>query len=176
MKKESQITQQVIAELTATDEKKLLKSIEKIKSKGNDQIIPPLLDLFVTTNYDSVKSAIKNLLNELKTSTGLVYLIEGLKLDNQELQEVILGALWSSGMNPKEYLPEIVHAACNGNYMIAVEAITIIENLEGPFDEEKVTEAKLTLNEYFSQPEDDKKELIKAILILINEIDESLEA
>ena len=75
-----------------------------------------------------------------------------------------------------EYLPEIVEAACSSSYMVAFEALTVLENLEGPFDEEKISEAKLIINDYFANPHEETKQLISVILGLLNEMDNSLDA
>ena len=176
MEKESKIIEQLKKELTVAGESNLLKTLEKVKSKGNDQMIEPILNLYSSTKHDSVKAAVKGLLNELKTVDGTVILIEGLYNSNNELKEVILGSLWSAGLNPVEYLPEIVGAACSGNYMVAFEAITVLENMEGPFEEEKISESKLIINDYFAEPKEETKQLISSILGLINQMDESLEA
>jgi hypothetical protein len=176
MEKEAKIIEQLKTELTFTSEPKLLKTLEKVKGKGNDQMVEPILNLYSTTKHDSVKKVIKGLLNELKVIDGTTILIERLKNCDNELKEVILGALWSAGLNPIEYLPEIVEAACSSSYMVAFEALTILENLEGPFDEEKISESKLIINDYFAKPNEETKQLISVILGLLNEMDNSLDA
>ena len=103
-------------------------------------------------------------MNELKVIDGTNILIERLKNCDNELKEVILGALWSAGLNPIEHLPEIVEAACSSSYMVAFEALTVLENLEGPFDEEKISESKLIINDYFAKPNEETKQLISVIL------------
>ena len=96
MEKEAKIIEQLKTELTFTDEPKLLKTLEKVKGKGNDQMVDPILRLYSSTKHDSVKKAIKGLLNELKLTKGTSVLIEKLKNCDNELKEVILGALWSA--------------------------------------------------------------------------------
>ena len=164
MEKEAKIIEQLKTELTFTSEPKLLKALEKVKGKGNSQMVAPILNLYSSTKHESVKKAIKDLLNELKVTNGTTILIEKLKNCDNELKEVILGALWSAGLNPIEYLPEIVEAACSSSYMVAFEALTVLENLEGPFDEEKISEAKLIINDYFANPHEETKQLISVIL------------
>lgn len=176
MEKEAKIIEQLKTELTFTSEPKLLKTLEKVKGKGNDQMVEPILNLYSSTNHESVKKAIKGLLNELKVTDGTTILIGKLKNCDNELKEVILGSLWSAGLNPVEYLPEIVKTACSSNYMVAFEALTVLENLEGPFDEEKISEAKLIINDYFANPNEETKQLISVILGLLNEMDNSLDA
>ncbi len=176
MEKEAKIIEQLKTELTFTSEPELLKTLKKVKGKGNHQMVEPILNLYSSTKYDSVKKEIKNLLNELKVIDGTAILIEKLKDCENALKELILGALWSAGLNPIEYLPEIVEAACCSSYMVAFEALTVLENLEGPFDEEKISESKLIVNSYFANPNEETKQLISVILGLLNEMDNSLDA
>ena len=48
--------------------------------------------------------------------------------------------------------------------MVALEALTLIENLEGPFNEQDLIESMITLNEYLTNQTDDKKDLINSML------------
>ena len=139
-------------------------------------MVDPILNLYSSTKHESVKKAIKGLLNELKVTDGTTILIEKLKNCDNELKEVILGLFGVLDLIQIEYLPEIVEAACSSSYMVAFEALTVLENLEGPFDEEKISEAKLIINDYFANPNEETKQLISVILGLLNEMDNSLDA
>jgi hypothetical protein len=50
-----------------------------------------------------------------------------------------------------------VTAAIKGSFMEAFEAYTIIDNLEGPFEEENIMEAQLVLKSYFSMANEDEE-------------------
>ena len=47
--------------------------------------------------------------------------------------------------------------------MVALEALTLIENLDGPFNEEDLIEGLISVNEYLSNELDDKEDLIRSI-------------
>ncbi len=75
----------------------------------------------------------------------------------------MLFAIWSSNLDACDHIPVIVNVACKSDFMVALEALTLIENLEGPFNEEDLMEGMIHINEYMSGPLDDKEGLIKSI-------------
>ena len=101
--------------------------------------------------------------------------MEGLLDGDDEVNEMILFSLWHANLNPINYIAEIVEASCRGSYLVALEGLTVIENLEGPFNEEVINDAKIVLNDYF-QNEDEKSELIKSILQCIQDFDNFISA
>jgi hypothetical protein len=155
----------LLEELQSIEEDVVVKALDKIKEKGNVKFITPMLDAFEDTDSDLVREMIRVILSELKVSAGVAPLVEGLQRRNDELNEIILFALWHADFNPIHYLEDIVIAACEGSYMTALEGLTLIENLEGPFPSEKVVSAKLVVDEYIKEKgkEGDKNVLIIAI-------------
>ena len=70
-----------------------------------------------------------------------------------------------------DHLKEITQAACNGDYMVILEALTVIENLEGPFSEEDIFQASTLLQEQlYELPDGDKKELLNSMYHFIQEM------
>ena len=68
-----------------------------------------------------------------------------------------LNAFWQTGFNSHENMDKFVTAAIKGSFMEAFEAYTIIDNLEGPFEEENIMEAQLVLKSYFSMANEDEE-------------------
>lgn len=172
-KRELEVIKQLISELNSDDSKIVLKAIKKAKDKGTKDIIPALLTTYSAGN-EKIKAEIKALLGELKVTNTLPILITSLHSADNEISELILSSIWNSNLDAADYIPEIVEAACTKGYMAAFEALTILENLEGPFEEEKISEAKLLLNEYFSKDPGETDELLKTILEIINRMDNSI--
>ena len=48
-----------------------------------------------------------------------------------------------------DHIPELIEASCSGNYMVILEALTVLENLEGPFNEDDLFQANTLLQQYF---------------------------
>ena len=58
-----------------------------------------------------------------------------------------------------------------GNYMVILEALTVIENLEGPFTEEDIFNASTLLQEQIhDSPESAEKELLSSMYHLLQEM------
>lgn len=55
-------------------------------------------------------------------------------------RHILVAACWESEINFSKYLPFFVLLAMDDNYLISLEAITCIENMEGPFDEQHIAD------------------------------------
>lgn len=164
---------QIIKDLTSTDETIVLKALVKVRDKGKTEVLVPLFNLFDTTESEKVKTEIKTILSDIKDSYALEVIIEKLRTGSEDLNEVLLHSLWNSNLNAVDYIPEVIDAAKDGNYMIALEALTVIENLDGPFSNEKLTEAQFILNEYFADGVDEKEALMRSILDVILKLEDT---
>lgn len=56
-------------------------------------------------------------------------------------RHLLVAACWESEINFSKYLPFFILLALDDNYLISLEAITTIENMEGPFEEKDVKDA-----------------------------------
>lgn len=168
----NKIITQIIKDLQSSDEALILKVLVKVRDKGNTEVLEPLFDLFERTDNEKVKAEIKMILADIKDSYALEVIIERLSTGSNALNEVLLYALWNSSLSALDYIPEVVDAAKKGNYMIALEALTVIENLDGPFSNEKLTEAQFIINEYFTEGVDEKEVLMRSILDVILKLED----
>lgn len=172
---QKKVVQTILKDLESTDTKVILDALKRIKSKGDASVIPAMISVYGSTSSEDVKDEIKKLLSQLKIKEGVLPLVEGLLEGDDEVNEMILFSLWNANLNPINYMAEIIEASCRGNYMVALEGLTVIENLEGPFEEEVLNDAKLVLSDYF-QNEDEKSDLIKSILGCIRNYDNFISA
>lgn len=169
----NKIITQIVQDLKSEDEVIILKALVRVRDKGKTEILEHLFDLFEKTESEKVKTEVKKILADIKDSYALEVIIEKLKTGSDSLKEVLLYALWNSNLNAVDYIPEIIDTAKNGNYMIALEALTVLENLDGPFSNEKLTEAQFILNEYFSEGVDEKETLMRSILDVILKLEDT---
>ena len=162
----------ILKDIQSNDRTKMINAFKKLSSQANETITQPLLDLYSTSQNDAIKIEIKKTFSQLKTSKALPILIKNLNHKDNRVKELALYSIWSSNLDACDYIPEIIVAACKGDFMVALEALTLIENLEGPFKEEDLMEGMISINEYFSNNMDDKENLIKSlseILMLFEE-------
>lgn len=164
----------ILKDLDSSDEKVVLAALKRVKSKGDATVIKPLVKTFAESGSDKVRGEIKALLSQIKVEKALVEIIESLTDWDDEVNEMLLFSIWNANLNASGFLAEVAEASCKGNYMVALEGLTVIENQDGPFSEEVLNDAKLVLNEYFNQ-EDEKVDLIKSIFDVINGFEDSFE-
>ena len=167
---QKKLIEAILEDFKSNDNKVVLDSLARVKSKGDVTVVPAMIELYASTNSEEVKDEVRNLLSQTKIKESVLPLIEGLLDGDDEVNEMILFSLWHANLNPINYIAEIVDASCKGSYLVALEGLTVIENLEGPFSEEVLIEANIVLTEYF-QNEDEKSDLIKSILGCIRDFD-----
>ena len=97
-------------------------------------------------------------------------------LRNPELADMkvqILSTIWNSPLDYSEYLAEFVSLAVTGDFLLILECLTILENLNGPFEEADILESQLLLKTYYEGESRDaqKDPLMDEIAMLIKDID-----
>ena len=164
MKSQTKVIKQIAKDLNSKDQSVIRKALEKTRAKGNESLIDPLVKLYTTSKDEQIKEEIKGIFSELKNDQSINYLLPYLDDNRNEVKELILFSIWSSGIDVGDYLKEITKAACTGNYMVILEALTVIENLEGPFSEEDVFQASTLMQEQlYELPDGSKKELLNSM-------------
>jgi hypothetical protein len=173
--KVSQITAQIIRDLGSDQESTVLKAIRKSRTKGTEQVIPVLFKIYATTKSNAIREDITKLVNELKVTSAVEPLINQLSSPQESCRLLALSAIWNSGLNVNEYIDEIIQSATNGSFMEAFEALTIIENLEPPFEEEVILNSQLILNQYFNTTTSNEgDEFLKKIAAIINSVSSTI--
>ena len=171
MESQTKVIKQIAKDLNSNDQSVIQKALEKTRAIGNESLIDPLVNLYTTSKDKQIKEEIKGIFSELKNDQSINYLLPYLNDHRNEVKELILFSIWSSGIDVGDYLKEITQAACNGNYMVILEALTVIENLEGPFSEEDVFQASTLLQEQlYELPDGNEKELLNSMYHFIQEM------
>lgn len=95
------------------------------------------------------------------------------------LRKLILSAIWNSKLPFDEHLPFFVMLATQGDFLEALDCLTIIENMTGPFDESQLLESQLLLKEYLEEraPQSDQKaQIMSEIARFVKEQNEGIDA
>lgn len=173
MSTQQRVINQLKEDLISSNDSVITKALTKTRAKGNEQLIDPLVELYTKTVNQKIKEEIKNIFSELKNKDILEFLLPYLSEGSNEVKELILFSIWSSGIDMTDHIPELIEASCSGNYMVILEALTVLENLEGPFNEDDLFQANTLLQQYLYESEDSKeKELIKSMYDIVLEFGE----
>ena len=173
MSTQQRVINQLKEDLSSSNDSVITKALTKTRAKGNEQLLDPLIELYTKTENQKIKEEIKNIFSELKNKDILEFLLPHLNEGSNEVKELILFSIWSSGIDMTDHIPELIEASCSGNYMVILEAVTVLENLEGPFNEDDLFQANTLLQQYLYESEDSKeKELIKSMYDIVLEFGE----
>ena len=173
MSTQQRVINQLKEDLSSSNDSVITKALTKTRAKGNEQLIDPLVELYTQTENQKIKEEIKSIFSELKNKDILDFFLPHLSEGSNEVKELILFSIWSSGIDMTDHIPELIEASCSGNYMVILEALTVLENLEGPFNEDDLFQANTLLQQYLYESEDSKeKELIKSMYDIVLEFGE----
>ncbi|HET6226566.1 MAG TPA: hypothetical protein VFF27_09825 [Bacteroidia bacterium] len=101
--------------------------------------ITSLISLLTDPSNKDVKEEALITLKKEKAGDVLLQAIASPK--SLSSRHLLVAACWESEINFSKYLPFFVLLALDSNYLISLEAITTIENMEGPFEEKDVKDA-----------------------------------
>jgi hypothetical protein len=145
-------------DLRSDDEAVVLKALKTLQKHGDATILEATLELYRDTSSSGIKNKLFDILNSLKvTGADQVLMNAAVSEDFIAHRAEILSFLWNSGMYPSEYILDIVKLALQGDYMVAVEAMTLIENMIGPFEPDYIEEAIFETNQFLEENEGDLK-------------------
>lgn len=169
--------QSIITDLTSGNEQKFSTAISALQSAGTASLIPELSKLLREDLSDKNRNELIGLFNDLKDTDAIPFMMDLIRDDNNlDIRQVLLTTIWSSKLDYSPYLPDFVSIATEGDFMEALECLTIIENLEGPFSEQLILESQLHLRDYVQDntPKDPQKsQIMSEIALFIKDLNEN---
>ena len=183
--KKSTISKQAKIEVLLTDVKtnnfvKIKTALEGLKIIGEPSMLNQIVVQLDPHGPSEKNTLILEFLSCLKDSKARSVMMD--LILNQELntlQQLLLSTIWNSPLDYTDYLEVFVELAINGDFMVTLECLTIIENLEGPFSEKSVMEAQVLLGAYADSNPDktsQKGALMSEIALLIQDFQRLIDA
>jgi hypothetical protein len=80
----------------------------------------------------------ETLLNLKKENGGDILLLAIASPKSDKSRHKLIAACWESEINFSKYLPFFILLALEEDYLVSLEAMTVISNMEGPFDNQSV--------------------------------------
>ena len=108
MSTHQKVINQLKEDLLNEDHSIITKALTKTRAKGNEQLITPLIELYERTENIQIKQDVKNIFSELKNKEILDFLLPHLDTGSDEVKELILFSIWSSGIDMTDHIPELV--------------------------------------------------------------------
>lgn len=163
----TKINQKLKSKLSSSDTKEVLSAIEIIREKGNKDYLPVLFDLLASNPEHEVRKEILKLFGTIKVKETVPYFIDALKNDNfNSIRKDILTTCWQNGLDFSPYIEVFIDLIVSGNWEVAFEAFTVIENLEYFPLEEKIKNIKLKIAGVLKNADEQKTYFLEEILKL----------
>ena len=154
----------IIKDLNSVIEKDILTAIKQLRKHGKAEAIPHLINLYKKTENKEIKDHLTSFLYDLKDQSAVEEIIKAIEIESDSNNKVfLLSILWQSALDSSEHLNFLVNQAINGNYLICIEVLTIIDNFDGTFQEDEITDAEFDLNDAIEIADESKKEILITI-------------
>lgn len=161
---------QLLSDLQSKDELKIAGAIKAFAVHGHASIIEPIVEVWRLGLSSENEALVIDLFQSLKDTPSIEPLMEAFKNPaNAHLRRKLVTTFWNSKLDFSDYLADFVLFGIEGDFLDALEAITLIENFETVAPESAILESQLLLTEYFGQTEqrDDQKDAILTDLALL---------
>ncbi|HEX8517668.1 MAG TPA: hypothetical protein VF868_15830 [Bacteroidia bacterium] len=110
------------------------KSDETEQAPVSESKITNLISLLTDPSNKEIKEEALVTLKKDKGEELLLTAIASPESDGKK--HILVAACWESEINFSKYLPFFVLLAMSDDYLVSLEAITVIENMEGPFEKD----------------------------------------
>ena len=172
MAEDSAAVKSILKDLGASDPKIVLDAIKRNRKDGNQKTFKALLETLGKTDEPTVESAIIEFLFDLKDSSATPELIRVLEENSLEFyNSFLVAAFWQSKLDGSEHLSLFVRHAIKGDYMVCLEALTVIENFDSAFSESELQSCSLDLAEAIEEEKNsDKKALLENLKEVIDKL------
>jgi hypothetical protein len=151
----------IINNLTSVSNKDVFTAIKQLRKYGKAEAIPHLFYLYKKTEDKEIKDNLISFLFDLKDQSTTPKIIELIaEEDNHEDKAFLISIFWQSSLDASEHLSFLVTQAISGNYMVCLEVLTIIDNIESTYQEEEIMNLEYDIHEALESETEEKKQLL----------------
>lgn len=172
MAEDSAAVKSILKDLNASDSTIVLDAIKRNRKEGNQKTFKALLETLGKTDEPTVESAIIEFLFDLKDTSATTELIRVLEDNSLEFyNSFLIAAFWQSKLDGSDHLSLFVKHAIKGDYMVCLEALTVIENFDSAFSESEIQSCSLDLAEAIEEEQNsDQLALLKSLKEVVDEL------
>lgn len=158
----------ILNDISSGDEKKVLEGLKALKVNGDDKVILPIIEVWSKGVSQKTADEIVTFIGDIKSTTSAQTIMDVL-LDDQynNIHLPLLTTIWNSKVDYSEYIVDFVNIAIKHDFMVALECLTIIENMEGPFEEHHMLDAEISLREYAEKHNEEKSDDDKKVQMIL---------
>ncbi len=146
----------------------ILQTLIELRSKGNRDILPEVIDLVSADVSPEITDAGLALLNDLKHKGSAWIIPEAIRKDRHRKNlDRIVASCWQNGMDYSQDIDLFIDLVLEEDYVTAIEAFTVVEqNLQGLSAPQREQKA-IYLENRFNDTRDDKRRLVRELIAVV---------
>lgn len=157
----------ILKKLCSTDPDSRKEAVEIIKTEGDQSLIPALLDLLSTGQDHRVTTELVSLLADIKDNHFKKILIDRIVTTSDPLpKSLLLRICWESALDFSDSAEMFARMILTDDFIVALEAATILENMSQPSPETREAIAHILQNAHTGE---EKQFLIDNVLHAFNQ-------
>ena len=106
------------------------------EDKSNNDSTSDLIDLIVSKDNADIKQETYKLLKEANALEFIMASIN--KTNDAQIKQRLTAACWEADIDCSKHLSYFVDLAIQNDFSVAMEAITVVEQMQPPFDKEEL--------------------------------------
>jgi hypothetical protein len=129
-KEENKFIAETARSLSSGKEEQVIAKLNELKSTGKPSIIPYILDLLNISSSDKVKQEVISFISNLKDQNCVPSIVKFIEENgNRDNIHQLISACWQSRLNFSKHMNSFINSFISGNYQIALESFTVIEEM-----------------------------------------------
>ena len=168
--KSPEVPSEIVRKLRSEVTFSVVEGLREFRKKGKIEELIEVISLLNKTSDPEIFEEAKVLINELKIQAAVPHLVSFIE-DNayQDIHETLISACWQSGLDFSGYLPVFSRLVRESPYLIAFEALTVIENCTDNTPRDIVSAEIPFVKDAIKISPADKISLLKAFLEVLEE-------
>jgi len=172
MAEDSKEVKEILENFQSSNPEIVLDAIKKNRADGNAKTFSAMLVLLKQTDEPLVEAAIIQFLFDLKDEESIPVLVDA--LEDEEMSyyhSFLVSAFWQSAIDGSAHIHLFVKLAIEGDYMTALEALTVVENFDTQFSLSDLEEYGADLNIAIENEENqDKKPILTSMADVVRNL------
>jgi len=158
----------ILKDINSGEETKIIKGLKALKVNGDDNVIAPIIDAWNKGVSPEVEAEIITFIGDIKSTSSAQTIMDILLNDEYtEIRLPLLSTIWNSKVDYSEYIVDFVNLSVQNDFLIALECLTIIENMEGPFEEHHLLDSEIILREFAENHQENQNQEIKKVQMIM---------
>lgn len=161
---EKKFYQETAAKLGSGNPDVIIRKLNELKETGTVAILPLILDLIAKPGTDRVRSETLHLISDLKEQHCVPVITDFISRNKKKSYiSDLISCCWQSSLDFSNHLPLFTDCFILGDYQVAIESFTVIEEMLWKTSEDSVKICENMLSER-------EKEIAKEKIPLFNEL------